>query len=61
MDLVTALPKWTEMGNTTKSYHDEHGNYTIDFINKQGKVAGWVKVYAGEGIRWSYPDELFSA
>lgn len=61
MDLTVALPKWTEMGNTTNSYKDEDGNYTIDFLNKDNQVVGWVKVYSGQGIRWSYPDELFSA
>ena len=61
MDLVSALPKWTAMGNTLNNYDDDQGHYTIDFINKDGEVVGWVKVYAGQGIRWSYPDELFSA
>ena len=60
MDLTVALPKWQSLGGTTNSYNDEQGNYTIDFLNKDNQVVGWVKVYPGEGIRWSYPDELFS-
>lgn len=61
MDLTEALPKWQALGGTTNSYNDEQGHYTIDFLNKDNQVVGWVKVYAGQGIRWSYPDELFSA
>ena len=60
MDLTKALTRWQELGNTTNDYDDEQGNYTIDFLNKDNQVVGWVKVYPGQGIRWSYPDELFS-
>jgi hypothetical protein len=58
MDITRALPLWSDMGNTTNDYYDEHNNYVIDFINKLGEVVGWIKVYAGQGIRWSYPEEL---
>ena len=61
MDIVKALVEWERLGYTTNSHHDEQGHYTIDFLNKDNQVVGWVKVYAGQGIRWSYPDELFSA
>jgi hypothetical protein len=60
MDLVEALTTWDRMGNTTKSYDDEHNNYCVDFINKNDEKVGWVKVYPGQGIRWEYPDELIN-
>lgn len=59
MDILEALTIWQEIGNTTKGYDDEHGNYVIDFINKNNEVVGWIKAYPGQGFRWSYPDELF--
>lgn len=58
MDLTQALTIWCDLDNTTKSYHDEENNYCIDFINKNNEKVGWVKVYPGQGLRWSYPDEL---
>ena len=58
MDITRALSLWSELGNTTNDYNDEHGNYVIDFINKVGEIVGWIKVYTGQGIRWDYPDEL---
>lgn len=61
MDLLRALPLWESLGNTIKSGDDEQGNYTINFIDKNDEVVGWVKVYSGQGIRWSYPDELMRA
>lgn len=61
MDIVKALVEWERLGYTTNSHDDEQGHYTIDFLNKDNQVVGWFKVYAGEGFRWSYPDELFSA
>jgi hypothetical protein len=61
MDLTRALPLWELLGNTTNSYNDAQGNYTIDFIDKKSEVVGWVKVYSGQGIEWSYPDELMRA
>jgi hypothetical protein len=60
MDLTEALMTWDRIGNTTKSYDDEHNNYCIDFINKNNEKVGWVKIYPGQGIRWEYPDELFA-
>ena len=59
MDLTEAFPRWETLGGTTKSYHDEDGNYVIDFINKDGDKEGWVKVYPGQGIQWQYPESLF--
>lgn len=58
MDITRALPLWSDLGNTTNDYDDDDGNYTIDFIDKIGEVVGWIKVYPGQGIRWSYPEEL---
>jgi hypothetical protein len=58
MDITRALPLWSEMGNTTNDYNDENDNYVIDFINKVGEVVGWIRVYPGQGIKWSYPEEL---
>lgn len=59
MDLIEALKAWEAMGNTTESGDDEQGNYTISFLNKEGEVRGWFKVYAGQGMRWNYPEEIF--
>jgi hypothetical protein len=60
MDIVQALPLWETLGNTIQSGDDEQGNYVINFIDKKNEVVGWIKVYAGQGIRWSYPDELMA-
>jgi hypothetical protein len=60
MDITEALTIWQELGNTTNSYDDEHGNYVIDFLNKDNDVVGWIKAYPGQGFRWSYPNELFA-
>jgi hypothetical protein len=60
MDLLRALPLWETLGNTIQSGDDEQGNYVINFIDKKNEVVGWVKVYPGQGIRWSYPDELMA-
>ncbi len=61
MDIIDALRKWESLGGTFVNHDDEQGHYTIDFLNKDNQVVGWFKVYAGQGFRWSYPDELFSA
>lgn len=61
MDLIKALPLWEQLGNTIESGDDEQGNYVINFIDKNSEIVGWVKVYPGQGIRWSYPDELMEA
>ena len=61
MDICDALKLWNELGNSTNSYDDVNGNYTIDFIDKNGLVVGWIKVFSGQGIRWSYPEELMQA
>lgn len=58
--LVFALEKWEKMGNTINSYDDENNNYVMDFVNKDGEVEGWVKVYPGQGIRWNYPDSIMN-
>lgn len=57
MDICDALSMWNRMGNETRSYDDAEGRYTIDFI-KNNEVVGWIKVFGGQGIRWSYPEEL---
>jgi hypothetical protein len=61
MDITEALVIWSELGNKTSSHDDEHGNYVIDFINKNNEKVGWIKAYPGQGFRWSYPDELMRA
>jgi hypothetical protein len=60
MDITRTLALWEKLGMTTNDYYDEDGNYVIDFINKNDQVVGWFKVYSGQGIRWSYPDEFLS-
>lgn len=60
MDLTEALPKWESLGGTTDSYDDENGNYTIDFISKDGNKEGYIKVFSGQGIKWEYPSALFN-
>lgn len=58
MDLINAMDLWCRLGNTFNSYDDEHNNYVIDFINKDGEVEGWFKTYPGQGFRWDYPQSL---
>ena len=53
------LSMWNRLGNKTNSYNDVDGNYTIDFI-KNDVVVGYIKVFAGQGIRWNYPEELMA-
>ena len=59
MDIIDALNIWRSRGHKTNSFHDKDGNYIINFI-KDGEVVGNITTYPGQGIRWNYPESLFS-
>lgn len=60
MNLFDALKGWEKLGYPAPVGHDnENNHYVIPFLDNNGVEKGRVTVYPGQGIRWSYPRELF--
>ena len=59
MDLIDALKTWDNMGLTTEDYYDDNQNYIIDFLDSDGKKAGYIKTVSG-GILYNLPTALFN-